>query len=217
MKKPVIGLLGGMGSGKSTVAAALIQRGGRLISGDALGHEALRQPDVREQLIRRWGRDILDAQGDVNRRKVAGLVFDDETERRVLEALVFPWIERRFREEIAAADADPQVAFVVLDAAIMLEAGWNNVCDILVYIDAPRELRLRRLAEQRGWNEREVAARERAQMPLTDKASRADYALDNSGSPEDVARQVDDLLRAVNFAIDRKHENSDNSRERFRS
>lgn len=195
MAKPVIGLLGAMGSGKSTVAAEFVRRGGRLISGDALGHEALRQPDVREQVVKRWGPDVLDEHGEVNRRKVAALVFADEKERRALEAMVFPWIERRFREEIDKANADPDVAFVVLDAAIMLEAGWNNVCDFLVYIDAPRALRLRRLAGQRGWSEKEVQARERAQMPLTDKVSRADFAVDNSGPPEAAARQVEDLLR----------------------
>lgn len=195
MTKPVLGLLGGIGSGKSTVAAALVRRGGRLISGDSLGHEALRQPEVRERVVGRWGPDVLGADGEVSRRKVAALVFADDGERRALESMVFPWIERRFREEIAAANADPEVAFVVLDAAIMLEAGWNNVCDRLVYVDAPRAVRLRRLAEQRGWSEREVQARERAQFPLTDKASRADFAIDNSDGPEAVLPQVDELLR----------------------
>ncbi len=195
MAKLVIGLLGGMGSGKSTVSAAFAQRGGRIISGDALGHEALRQPEVRKEIVHRWGADVLDARGDVDRRKVSALVFTDSAQRRALEAMVFPWIERRIREEIAAANADPDATFIVLDAAIMLEAGWNNVCDWLVYVDAPREVRLRRLADQRGWNEQEVEARERAQMPLADKVSRADFSLDNSGPPDAVAGQVDELLR----------------------
>src|SRR4051812_7656142 len=118
MGKPIIGLIGGMGSGKSTVAAAFARRGGRLISGDQLGHEALRQPEVHDQLVRRWGLDVLDADGQVSRPKVAARVFADNAQRRALEAMVFPWIERRFREEIARANADPQVVFVVLDAAI---------------------------------------------------------------------------------------------------
>jgi dephospho-CoA kinase len=186
-----------MGSGKSTVAAEFIRRGGRLISGDQLGHEALRQPEVRDEVVRRWGREVLDPDGQVSRPKVAARVFANDAERRALEALVFPWIERRFQEEIARANADPDVAFIVLDAAIMLEAGWNNVCDSLVYIHAPRVLRLRRLAEQRGWNAKEVEARERAQLPLTVKVSRADFAIDNSGPPEQVAPQVEALLRRL--------------------
>src|SRR5262249_11746952 len=106
-----------MGSGKSTVAAEFARRGGYVISGDQLGHEALHQPEIRDQLVRRWGTSILAANGSVERRKVATLVFDDEKERQALEGLVFPWIERRFQEELQKANADSTVSFVVLDAA----------------------------------------------------------------------------------------------------
>ncbi len=193
-RKPVVGLIGGMGAGKSLVAAALARRGARVISGDQLGHEALGQPPIKAALVQRWGPAILDEHGVVNRRRVGAIVFADPVERRALESLVFPWMERRFREELQAAQADPNVTLVVLDAAILLEAGWNTLCDWLVYVHAPREVRWRRLAEGRGWSAKEVAARERAQMALTDKVSRADYALDNSGPPEETARQVDRLL-----------------------
>jgi dephospho-CoA kinase len=192
---PVVGLIGGMGSGKSRVAAEFARRGARIVSGDQYGHEALCQPEVRSKAVERWGPGILDERGEINRRALGAIVFADPGERKALEALSFPWIERRFQEEIAAAQADPAVRLVILDAAILLEAGWNTICDQLIYIHAPREVRLRRLSEQRGWNAKEVEARERAQLSLTDKVSRADAALDNSGSPEQLARQVEDLLR----------------------
>jgi dephospho-CoA kinase len=192
--KPVICLVGGMGSGKSLVAAAFARRGGHLISGDLLGHEALRQPAIRDRVAARWGLAILDSAGEIDRRRLGGIVFAESCERHALEALVFPWIERRITEEITAAQANPAVVFIVLDAAIMLEAGWNQCCDRLVYVDAPRATRLQRLLEQRGWTEKEVQARESAQMPLSEKASRADDVVDNSGLPEEVDRQVADLL-----------------------
>ncbi|HZT79526.1 MAG TPA: dephospho-CoA kinase [Gemmataceae bacterium] len=195
MGKPVIGLVGGIGSGKSRVAAAFAARGGKVISGDAAGHEALRQPEIRERVVRRWGQQVLDEKGEIDRRAVARVVFADPAELRALEEIVHPWIGRRLREEIAAAQSDPAVPFVVLDAAVMLEAGWNNVCDKLVYVDAPRAERLRRLAAQRGWTEKEVAARESNQLPRSEKITRADCVVDNSGPPEAAARQVDDLLR----------------------
>ena len=198
MAIPVVGLVGGIGSGKCTVAQAFARRGAKVIAGDALGHEALRQPDVRAQVVGRWGPQLLDGAGEVDRRKVAAIVFAKNPqapdELRALESFVFPWIERRAREEIAGARADGRSRLVVLDAAVMLEAGWNNVCDRLVYVHAPREVRLRRLAEGRGWSAKEVAEREGAQRSLTEKATRADDAVDNSGSPEQVQRQVDDLL-----------------------
>ncbi len=194
MHKPVLGLIGGIGSGKSLVAAEFARHGGRIVAGDQFGHEALQQAGVIEQVVRRWGKDILDAAGAVERKKLGKRVFADPAERRALEALVFPYIEGRLRQAIAAAQDDPSVRFVVLDAAIMLEANWNKVCDWLVYVHAPRAVRLNRLATRRGWDEKEVAARERAQWPLTDKVSCADCAIDNSGAPEDTARQVADLV-----------------------
>jgi len=198
--KLVIGLVGGLGSGKSRVGSAFACRGARVASGDELGHEALCQPEIRDQVVRRWGTGVVDERGTVARKKLAARVFADPEERRALEALVFPWIERRLREDIAAAAADPGCTLIVLDAAIMLETGWDSVCDRLVYIHAPRALRLRRLAEQRGWTEEEVAARERAQMSLTDKVTRADDALDNSGTPEQLAQSINDLLHRWGFA-----------------
>jgi dephospho-CoA kinase len=193
--KPVICLVGGVGSGKSLVAAALVRRGGHGIAGDLLGHEALRQPDIREQVLARFGRSLLNDQGEIDRRRLGAIVFAEVSELRALEALVFPWIKRRIQEEIAKAQANPAIAFVVLDAAILLEAGWNQCCDRLVYVDTPRPARLRRLAEQRGWSEKEVQARESAQLPLIDKRNRADAVVDNTGPPEAIDRQVEVLLQ----------------------
>jgi dephospho-CoA kinase len=194
-KKLVIGLLGGMGSGKSRVAAEFAEHGARVINADQLGHDALREPAIRDELVLRWGRKILDANGDIARGSVARIVFADEAERRALEAVVHPFITGRIREEIDKAQNDPGVKLVVLDAAIMLETGWDQVCDNLIYVHAPRAARLRRLADQRGWSEKEVEAREHAQISLTEKATRANCAIDNSESPESLARQVESLLR----------------------
>src|SRR5262249_42900576 len=137
----------------------------------------------------------LDEKGEVNRRKLGMIVFADSRERKVLETLVFPWIERRINEEIAQAQGDPSVKFVVLDAAIMLEAGWAGACGRLVFVDAPREQRLQRLAEERGWSAQGVEKREGSQWPLSEKQKRADWILDNSGSPEELSRQVRELLK----------------------
>src|SRR6266496_904490 len=98
VRKPVIGLIGGIGSGKSRVAAEFARRGARVIAGDQLGHEALRQPDVKARIVERWGPGVLDTSGEVERRKVAAIVFADPAELRALEAIVFPWIERRIAE-----------------------------------------------------------------------------------------------------------------------
>jgi dephospho-CoA kinase len=193
--KRIVGLIGGIGSGKSQVAAAFARHGARVIAGDQLGQAALRDPDIRARVASRWGDGILDANGDIDRRRLAAIVFADASERKALEAITHPWIRRRIVAEMEEARGDPRVPLIVLDAAIMLEAGWNEVCDCLVYLDAPRAVRLQRVTRQRGWSEAEVRAREQAQLPLTEKAARADHTLDNSSSLEHLNRQVDDLLR----------------------
>ncbi len=190
----VVGLVGGIGSGKSQVAEEFARHGARIVSGDLAGHQALKQPQIKEQIVRRWGPEILDENGEVRRRRLGAIVFADPAERQALEEIVHPWIKERIRAEVEAARRDPSVPLVVLDAAIMLEAGWDGACDRLVYVDAPREARLRRVAGQRGWSAQEAQAREAAQMPLTDKAARADHVLDNSASLEHLGRQVRDLL-----------------------
>ena len=196
-RKPIIGLIGGIGSGKSLIAAEFARHGGKIVSGDQLGHEALRQPEIRDAVLARFGREIAGTDGEIERRKLGRIVFGEISQRRALELLVFPYIERRIREEIETANGDSKVPFIVLDAAIMLEAGWNNVCHWIVYSDVPREIRLQRLQQQRGWSEKEVAAREAAQMNLTEKKARADFVIDNASTPEQTAIQVTRLVEQL--------------------
>ncbi len=196
LRKPVIGLVGGIGAGKSTVAAALVKHGGRLVAGDPLGHEALEEPEIRERVAEAFsGRDILNREGKVDRQKLGRVVFPSPVERTRLEHLVHPYIEQRIREEIDHASADPAVRFVVLDAAIMLEAGWDDVCDKLIYVDAARPVRLARIQKQRGWTASDLASREVVQMPPEKKKDRADAVVDNGGAPEATIAQVNELVK----------------------
>lgn len=187
----VVGLLGGIGAGKSAVAAAFARRGALVLDADALGHEALRQPAVRDAVLARWPQ-ARGPEGEVDRRALAGVVFASPDERRALEALTHPWIRRAAEARVAAARRE-RAPLVVLDAAVMLEAGWDDVCDKLVFIDAPREQRLARVAA-RGWAAADLDAREAAQLPLTEKRRRANHVIDNSSNLERLAGQVDDLL-----------------------
>lgn len=190
--KPVLGLVGGIGSGKSTVGRELAKQGGRVVEGDGLGHEALRQPEIRKLAVARWGEDILAPDGTIDRAKVAAIVFADAHERAALESMVFPHIERRLREELQAADRDSAVKFIVLDAAIMLEKGWSGVCDLVAFVDVPEAERHRRLAG-RGWSAAEIQRRDQAQWSPAEKRRHAQVVIDNSGPPESLASQVAEL------------------------
>ena len=139
--KPVIGLIGAIGAGKSTAARCFAARGGFVIDADALGHEALRQPDVDRRTRRAVGRACPKPDGRSTAGRSARIVFADPAERNALEAMVFPYIGERCRRGDRRGQADPAARFVVLDAAVMLEAGWNNEV---------RPDRLRRCAPRRS-------------------------------------------------------------------
>ncbi len=193
-RKPVIGIIGGIGAGKSAAAAAMARRGGLVVDGDRLGHAALELPEVKQLLVARWGEAVLKPDGTANRRAIAGIVFNDPAELKVLEGMVFPYIGQQARQAIAAAQADPAVGFVVLDAAVMLEAGWADACDRIVFVEASRETRLNRLAARSGWKPDQVAAREAAQLSLDVKRAKAGVVLTNDSTPQALQDQVDRML-----------------------
>jgi dephospho-CoA kinase len=200
--KPLLGLIGGIGSGKSVVAAMLAELGGYVIDADRLGHEALRQPEIRDRVAARWGSNhVLNVAGEVDRHRVAEIVFADENERRALETMVFPWIEKRIQEEIERAERDQQVCLIILDAAILLETGWGRECNRLIFVNTPREERLKRLAETRGWTSKEVERRELAQLSLEEKAAKADFVIDNTGDLAQTKAQIERLVRDLHGTL----------------
>jgi dephospho-CoA kinase len=191
---PTIGIVGGIGSGKSVVARAMQSLGGYLIEADQLGHAALEQPHIQAQIVKRWGNSVLSDQGKADRKQIGRIVFGNAEELRALESYVFPYIEKRIHEEIALARSRSDVQFIILDAAILLETGWKRHCDKIVFVDTPRATRLQRLKDNRGWDEAEVERREKMQMPLDEKKLHADAILVNDGEAEKVIRQVQDTL-----------------------
>ncbi len=188
-----IGVLGGVASGKSLVARQLTELGAGLLDADRAGHEVLDDPEVQLSLRHRWGDKAFGPDGRVDRSRVAEIVFAPQPaggqERRFLENLLHPRIVRRLADEQRELAAQNYPA-VVLDAPLLLEAGWDRLCDRLIFVDAARELRLARAAA-RGWTEEDVARREAAQLPLEVKRARADVSIDNSGTPQQTRAQVE--------------------------
>ncbi len=189
---PVIGLLGGVASGKSFVAASLAALGAGVLDADRAGHEVLAMPEVEMAARSRWGDSIFDENGRIDRKRLAKIVFapppGGPAERAYLEQITHPKIGQLLVEQ-AEAMAAVDCPAVVLDAPLLLEAGWDELCSVLVFVDAPRPLRLAR-ARERGWSEKEFAMREDAQESLDLKRKRADVVVDNTGSPDDVQAQL---------------------------
>ncbi len=188
-----IGLIGGVASGKSAVARQFADWGAVILDADRVGHEVLLEMDVIHQLVARWGPRILTEAGEINRSAVARIVFaaGGETERQFLNSVTHPRIAERIGLELNEL-RQANCPAVVLDAALLLEAGWDRLCDEIVFIDVPQELRLAR-ARTRGWDAGELARREATQIPLEEKKRRATVCLDNSGSFLELQAKVDFL------------------------
>jgi dephospho-CoA kinase len=188
-----IGLVGGVASGKSLVAKLLVERGAGLLDADRAGHAVLAEDASVQRAIReRWGDEVFNEDGAVDRKAVARRVFAAggaaEFDRRFLEDLLHPHIRRRLKSELAQFAAERREV-VVLDAALLFEAGWQTLCDFVVFVDAPRETRLSR-ALDRGWSAAEFDRRETAQWPVDDKRRAADFILSNHGSEADLRQAV---------------------------
>ena len=193
VKRLVVGLAGGVGSGKSTVAAIFIKQGARGIDADLLGHRVLELPAVRAGLVRDWGTGIL-RDGRVDRAALARLAFRSRKTVARLNRRVHPEILRDIRRQIARARG-----WVVLDAALLFETGADALCDKIVFVSAPRALRARRV-RSRGWGPEELRRRERFQLPVVYKKKKADYVIDNTGPAsrtEAQTRKICDELRQL--------------------
>ena len=193
--KPIIGITGGIGAGKSTVARILSELGCFVVDSDDLARQALLDPIVVETLVQWWGREILDPQRQIDRRAVAKIVFARPDERKRLESLVHPWIEKRRLAMFAAApDTAPAL---VIDAPLLVEAGIDEQCDAVVFVNSDRSTRLDRLAQNRGWSEQELNQREESQLPLDAKRTRADYVIDNDGDLTSLTEQIRRTLHEI--------------------
>ena len=197
-KKPVIGLVGGVGSGKSTVARELAKLDCKLIDGDRISHKLLGDAEVQDKLRSRWGQKIFDSQSCVDRKILGKIVFADAEELAALNAVLHPRIRRQIVAEIAQAMAKPQIPAVVVDAAVMLEAGWDDLCSHLVFVKCPARARASRAICQRAWDESTWLAREKMQNSLDKKAQKCDYIINNSSSESHLVEQT---LRLFNWIV----------------
>lgn len=196
----IIGILGGVASGKSFVAEQFRRLGAMVLDADQVGHEVLREPEVIQAVRERWGDKVIAENGQINRSEVAKIVFaptpDGTEELAFLEQLTHPRIGRRLQQEFARARQSRDIEVVILDAPVMLKSGWNRFCDHILFIEVSRNLRLQR-ARERGWSDANFTAREAAQESLETKRAAASHILDNSGSLEATRLQVESFWQSL--------------------
>jgi len=189
---PVIGLVGGIGAGKSAAAAAFAELGAFVLDADKIGHTLLDQNPCRDIVIEVFGEGVLapyTVEGErraIDRRALGAIVFADPFLLGRLEDILHPLMRRTFERAIGREVRRGRHRAVVLDAAILYEAEWNDLCDAVVFVDSSVENRLARLEASRGWTLETLAAREKAQGPLAEKRAEADHVLSNDGTAEDL-------------------------------
>ena len=198
----IVGVVGGIGSGKSAVCRWVADHDPSIsvIDADRAGHRALELPAVQTQLRDAFGPGVFDAEGKVIRSAIAHYVFGSTPAhleaRRRLEAIVHPAIAKLRDEQISELSSSGQVQAVLVDAAILQEAGWQDHCDAVVFVDVPRNQRLERVHE-RGWNDEELARREASQWPLQRKKEAADFVIDNSRTLDNAGTQMYEYIQRL--------------------
>ena len=170
-----------------------------VIDADRIGHELLLQDNIRQTICGVFGKEMLDQTGQIDRERLAGKVFgtsDEQTNnRRRLNEILHPAIRRKVLQEIQQVPQEADA--IILDAALLLEAGWADECNAIIFVDTPIELRQQRVAASRGWSPEELQKREFSQWSVAQKRAHAQYVVDNSGSATAAAEQMRTILNQI--------------------
>lgn len=186
-----------MFSGKSTVAAELAKLGCKVIDADKIAHEILQQISVRDEVVGLFGQTIRDSAGKIDRRKLARIVFDDGHKLSLLNSIIHPLVLERTEELIEEYGRQGQVKAIVLDMPLLVEVGWADRCDRLIFVDCDEQLRLDRARKTGSFDESEIKMRENFQNSLDSKVCLADNTIDNNSDVSTLVRQVADLFSNI--------------------
>ncbi len=204
----VVGLTGGIATGKSTFAAALRARGVPVVDADALARAAVAPGTAAlAEIARTFGPDVLGADGALDRKRMAALAFSDPEARRRLEAITHPAVRLAMAEETRRlADAGHELAFY--DTPLLYEVGLDGVLDSVVVVWAPPAVQRARMVARDGLALADADARIAAQLPIDEKAARADFVVENVGAPSELAGKAGRLLADLRRGLGRKLPNA---------
>jgi dephospho-CoA kinase len=194
----VVGLTGGIGSGKSTVAELLRARGATVIDADLLAREVVAPgtPGFRA-VVARFGPGVVDPDGGLDRRALAGIVFADPGALADLNAIVHPAVRARIDDRLRELRTTAEAGVVVLEIPLLVESGRSYGAAAVIVVDCPEDVALRRLVVERGMDEGDARRRMAAQLSRPDRLAAADIVIDNSGSPAELSAEVDRMWTAL--------------------
>ena len=194
--KPIIGIIGGIGSGKSTVAAEFVKLGCKVIDADKIAHELLRRKTVKEKIIASFGLDVLDSKRRVDRKRLGYIVFADADKLSILNGIIHPLVIQHAEELIEQYNRQNQVKAIVLDMPLLVEVGWAKRCNRLIFVDCEQKIREKR-AKKLGFDKNQLKIRENFQISLDNKKNLADNTIENNSDFSAMVRQVADIFSDI--------------------
>jgi len=189
----VIGITGGIASGKSTIAEMLESLGADLIDADKICHELINTKEIALEITKRWGSHLQGNHGKIKRDALAEIVFSDEKEISALNNIIHPKAIKQIRSEIAKFHSDASTEAIVLDAALLVESNLVDICDIVLFVDSDEDRCKERVQSSRKWPLDEIEKREKFQGLLQQKREISDVIINNNNSKEDTLNQIKDF------------------------
>lgn len=195
--KPIIGIIGGIGAGKSIVAQQFAQLGCRIVDADALAHDILTEKEVQKQIIARWGQDLQNGPHEIDRALLAARVFTDPRELMALNALIHPKVLDKAERLIRHYQSDPAVPAIVLDMPLLLEVGWDKRCHRIIFVKCDAQTRKKHFQQKCNTKAVDIDNREKNQISLDRKESRADNTINNNSDFAELFKQVNEIFTDI--------------------
>ena len=201
MKKVVIGLTGGIGTGKSTVSQILKEKKFSVIDLDIISHEVIKFPKVVEKIVENFGKEVLEYNNTgnwiVSREKLGRVIFGNREKRLILNSVMHPEILRIMREKILECKKENKIIFVEIQ--LLFEVQWEKEFDYILLVSAEKETQIKRILSRDNRSKEEALSIINSQMSLDEKKKRSDYVIENDGNIQDLEKKVDDFLKKIEF------------------
>ena len=201
MKKVVIGLTGGIGTGKSTVSQILKEKNFLVIDLDIISHEVIKFPKVMEKIVENFGKEILEYNNIgnwiISREKLGRVIFGNREKRLILNSIMHPEILRIMREKILECKKENKIIFVEIQ--LLFEVQWEKEFDYILLVSAEKETQIKRILSRDNRSKEEALNIINSQMSLDEKKKRSDYVIENDGNIQDLEKKVDDFLKKIEF------------------
>jgi len=188
--------MGGIGSGKSTVAAEFVKLGCKVIDADKIAHELLDRKTIKEKIATSFGRDVIDSKGNIDHKRLGKIVFADCDNLTILNEIIHPLVIERVEELLEKYNRQNQVKAIVLDMPLLVEVGWNRRCDKLIFVDCEHKIRAER-AKKKDFDKNQIKNREKFQISLDNKLSIADNTVENNSDFSALVRQIADIFSDI--------------------